>query len=376
MWYKKKINEKYVLRKQIGSGSYGVVWAAQSIETKEKFAIKELHHLFDEQILKRTLREIRLLRHFDHPNIIPLIDLFVTQSKASFDTIYMVFPLMDMDLHKLINSGAKITNQHNQLFTYQILRGLKYLHSASVLHRDLKPKNILVNSNGELRIGDLGMGRGESGPSLRMTLLEEVATPYYRAPEGILSKTDSYDRSVDVWACGCTLAELILKRPIFPGKSSPELISLIIDTIGSPTQDELEKIPDSRYKEFLKSLPRKPKCNFRDLFLNADPLALDLLEKVFVWDPEKRITVEQALAHPYLKELHDPKDEPAANSLFISVETGEGSSKDYLTPSRDQLRGLIWKEITYFLDKNVCNCNADLPMGSNHKDQPNQPLRN
>eukprot|EP01121_Diplochlamys_sp_Union-15-3_P017664 TRINITY_DN6269_c0_g1_i2.p1 TRINITY_DN6269_c0_g1~~TRINITY_DN6269_c0_g1_i2.p1 ORF type:complete len:298 (-),score=42.52 TRINITY_DN6269_c0_g1_i2:84-977(-) len=271
-------------------------------------------------------------------------DSFTTQPFSKFDTIYMVTPLMDADLHKLINSNVNITKQHHQIFIYQILRGLKAIHSANVLHRDLKPKNILVNKSTELKICDLGMGRDDTGPSLRMTLLEEVATPYYRAPEGILFKNYSYDKSVDVWACGCILGELILRKPVFPGKSSPELIQLIIDLIGTPTKEEIEKIDKARYKEFILSLePKKPK-DFNSVFVNSEPLAVDLLQKIFVLDPEKRISVDQALAHPYLKDWHDPDDEPVANSVFV-LESIEGLSVE-------EYRELIWKEIEHYQQRN------------------------
>jgi len=368
MWLKqqkKQINDDYVLLRQIGSGSYGIVWAAQNVHTKEKAAIKEIHNLWDHQILKLTLREIRLLRHFDHPNIIPIVEIFATQPKEKFDTIFVVSPLMDTDLHKLINSNTTLSKEHHQLFIYQLLRGLKCLHSANVLHRDLKPKNILVNKTLELRICDLGMGRGESGPSLRMTLLEQVATPYYRAPEGILFKNDSYDKSVDVWASGCILAELLLRKPIFPGNSSPELIKLIIDLLGTPTDEELDKIPKSKYKEFIASLPQQPKRDFKQIFLSAEPLAIDLLQKILVFDPEKRITVEQALQHPYLEEWHDSADEPVAESTFIPSETAGAKADKVIT--LEEFRELIWKEVEYYQKKKQQRAEEKQPCAT---DQP------
>jgi serine/threonine protein kinase len=134
---KRILNEKYAIIKRIGTGSFSTVWEAVNTQTQERVAIKQIINLRDVQTLKRALREIRLLRFFKHPNIIDLHDVFVVKPRSRFDEVYLVYSLMDIDLHNLINSNCPIQPDHHRLFLYQLLCGLKYIHSASVIHRDL-----------------------------------------------------------------------------------------------------------------------------------------------------------------------------------------------------------------------------------------------
>jgi serine/threonine protein kinase len=335
---KRILNEKYAIIKRIGTGSFSTVWEAVNTQTQERVAIKQIINLRDVQTLKRALREIRLLRFFKHPNIIDLHDVFVVKPRSRFDEVYLVYSLMDIDLHNLINSNCPIQPDHHRLFLYQLLCGLKYIHSASVIHRDLKPKNILINRNGDLKICDFGMGRGGNSMNLKMTCFEEVATSCYRAPEGILDNK-VYTQSVDVWAAGCILAELILRHPLFPARNSQELLEMIVDLLGASSPEELHNFPDSGYKDMLLS-SKKPKKPLEHRFPHdTDPIALDLLEKMLVFDPRKRITVEDALRHQYFDELHDSDDEPIACGAFTEPQH-DLDRKDCLE--------LIWKEIQSF----------------------------
>jgi mitogen-activated protein kinase 1/3 len=156
-----EIDSKFVPIKQIGAGAYGVVIAATDSETGEKVAIKKIRRAFDDLIdAKRILREIKLLRHFDHDNVISVIDILPPPSLHEFEDVYIVTDLMETDLHRVIYSRQALTDDHIQYFLYQILCALKYIHSADVLHRDLKPSNILLNSNCDLKICDFGLARG------------------------------------------------------------------------------------------------------------------------------------------------------------------------------------------------------------------------
>jgi mitogen-activated protein kinase 1/3 len=222
--------------------------------------------------------------------------------------VYIVQCLMETDLHKLLKTQT-ISNEHVCYFLYQILRGLKYIHSANVLHRDLKPSNLLLNTNCDLKICDFGLAR-IADPDHDHTgfLTEYVATRWYRAPE-IMLNSKGYNKSIDVWSVGCILAEMLNNKPLFPGKHYLDQLNHILNIIGSPSDEDLNCIQNDRARLYLVNLARKPKVPFERMFPNADPLALDLLEKMLTFNPNKRITVEEALAHEYLKQYYDPEDE-------------------------------------------------------------------
>ncbi|KAK9701109.1 mitogen activated protein kinase 2 [Basidiobolus ranarum] len=183
------MEQKYRYVRELGKGAYGLVRSAKCLATGEEVAVKKVTKIFEKKLLaKRALRELKLLRHFNgHENVISVYDMELTDP-LKFQEIYLVQELMEADLHQIIRSKQALTNAHYQYFIYQICRGLKYIHSANVLHRDLKPGNLLVNRDCELKICDFGLARGfvdatknESG-----FMTEYVATRYYRAPEIML----------------------------------------------------------------------------------------------------------------------------------------------------------------------------------------------
>jgi mitogen-activated protein kinase 1/3 len=306
----------YHFVRHIGYGAFSEVWEARNMNTNEKVAVKCIRNLLtDINVAKHTLREIRLLRHFDHENILAIKDIFITGTKDDFNEIFIVSELMGTDLHKLISSKRKLQDEHLQTFIYQILRGLKCVHSARVFHRDLKPNNILINSNCDLKICDFGTGRGVGRKQLNMTLMEYVTTRWYRPPEGLMLATH-YTSAVDVWSVGCILAELILRRPLFPGKHNYDQLDQIFSVLGTPPKEQIDKIQNEKYRNYLKNIPDKESKSFKEIFSNANPQAIDMIERMLVLDPEKRLTVDEALVHPYLAPLHDPEDEPMCAKQF------------------------------------------------------------
>ena len=225
------VDRRYSMIRTIGSGAYGVVISSLDGKTNSNVAIKMVPKAFSDEIdAKRILREIKLLKHFHHDNIVSLIDMMPpnVQYLEDFTDVYLVTDLMETDLHRIIYSKQKLSIDHTQYFIYQVLRGLKYIHSCRVLHRDLKPSNLLVNSNCDLKICDFGLARGirrdpndpavtgTSGTSDTMLLTEYVVTRWYRAPE-IMLACHEYSYPIDVWSVGCIFAELILRKPYFPG---------------------------------------------------------------------------------------------------------------------------------------------------------------
>ncbi|KAE8664254.1 Mitogen-activated protein kinase 7 [Hibiscus syriacus] len=276
-----EIDTKYVPIKPIGRGSYGVVCSSINRETNEKVAIKKISNVFGNRIdALRTLRELKLLRHIRHENVIDLKDIMMPASRTSFKDVYLVYELMDTDLLQIIKSPQPLTNDHCKYFVFQLLRGLKYLHSASILHRDLKPGNLLINANCDLKICDFGLARTSIGNEQFMT--EYVVTRWYRSPELLLC-CDNYGTSIDVWSVGCIFAEILGRQPIFPGTECLNQLKLIFDVLGSQEEADLEFIDNPKARRYIKSLPYTRGIHF-----------------------------SQALQHPYMSSLYDPSRNPPA----------------------------------------------------------------
>lgn len=333
--------QRYTLMRPIGKGAYGVVCSAVDNATGEQVAIKKIAGIVDNATdCRRTMREMHLLRHFNHENVISIRDVYVPAADGpNFKDVYTVSELMATDLHNIISSEQGLTPEHCQYFTYQILRALKHIHSANVLHRDLKPSNILLNSNCDLKICDFGLAR--VNPEEADQLTAYVATRWYRAPEIMLSWRE-YTRAVDMWSVGCILAEIVGRKPLFPGNSFLDQLQLITDVIGTPSDADIESIKHENARQYVRQhLLNKPRKQLSVLFQGIDPLLCDLLENMLVFNPSKRITVETALEHPYLASLHDPDDEPVGAEAFdVSLNEGEYS--------KEALRQLLWEEILLY----------------------------
>ncbi|KAK1603396.1 hypothetical protein QYE76_059179 [Lolium multiflorum] len=252
-----EVDAKYTPIRPIGRGSYGVVCSAINQETNEKVAIKKINNVFDNRVdALRTLRELRLLRHLRHENVLCLKDIMMPIHRRSFKDVYLVSELMDFDLHQIIKSSQPLSNDHFRYFLFQLLRGLKYLHSAGILHRDLKPGNILVNENCDLKICDFGLARTNSTKGDQF-MTEYVVTRWYRAPE-LLLWCDNYDTSIDVWSVGCIFAELLGRKPIFPGTDSLNQLKLIVNVLGTMSYGDLEFVDNHRARKYIKSLQCTP----------------------------------------------------------------------------------------------------------------------
>lgn len=340
-----EVSSKYVPPiRPIGRGAYGIVCAAVNSETREEVAIKKIGNAFDNIIdARRTLREIKLLRHMEHENVIAIKDIIRPPKKDTFNDVYIVYELMDTDLHQIIRSDQQLTNDHCQYFLYQLLRGLKYVHSASVLHRDLKPSNLLLNASCDLKIGDFGLARTTSETDF---MTEYVVTRWYRAPELLLNCTE-YTAAIDIWSVGCILGEIMTREPLFPGKDYVHQLRLITELIGSPDDASLGFLRSDNARRYVRQLPRCRKQQFATRFPNMLSGAVDLLEKMLVFDPNKRITVEEALRHPYLQSLHDLNDEPVCPRPFHF-------DFEHSSCTEDHIRELIWRESVKFNPDPTC----------------------
>jgi len=248
--------ERYEIGSIRGHGSFGTVRKATDRVTGNQVAIKRISNIFfDVGECVKVLREVRLLQHFCHENILGLHDLVLRGSSGEAEDIYLVTALMDIDLHYVIHSRQTLHRDHIQYFVYQILRGLRAIHSAGVLHRDLKPSNILVNKDCELRICDFGLARGvdPEQPPAQQQLTEYVVTRWYRAPE-LLVSSRSYGATIDLWSVGCIFAEMLGRQPLFPGRDTLQQIRLLVATLGIGPDASLDWIPDARAAEYVRTL--------------------------------------------------------------------------------------------------------------------------
>lgn len=301
-----EVTSRYTNLQPVGMGAFGLVCSGHDQVTGLNVAIKKINKPFSTAVLaKRTYRELELLRHLRHENIISLADVFI----GPLEDIYFVTELLGTDLHRLLTTRP-LEKQFVQYFLYQILRGLKFVHSAGVVHRDLKPSNILVNENCDLKICDFGLARVTES---QMT--GYVSTRYYRAPE-IMLTWQKYDEAVDIWSVGCIFAEMIEGKPLFPGKDHVNQFSIITELLGTPPEDVIKTICSENTLRFVTSLPLRQRIPFSKRFQIDDPLAVDLLERMLVFDPRRRITAEEALSHAYLALYHDATDEPSATFKF------------------------------------------------------------
>ncbi|KAJ1530492.1 hypothetical protein ONE63_005390 [Megalurothrips usitatus] len=342
-FYKVEINrtewevpERYQMLTPVGSGAYGQVCSAVDSVLGCKVAIKKLARPFQSAVhAKRTYRELCMLKHMNHENVIGLLDVFhPSTSLADFNQVYLVTHLMGADLNNIVRT-QKLSDEHVQFLVYQILRGLKYIHSAGIIHRDLKPSNIAVNEDCELKILDFGLARPTENE-----MTGYVATRWYRAPE-IMLNWMRYNQTVDIWSVGCIMAELLTGRTLFPGTDHIDHLTRVLVLSGTPSEETLAKITSQEARNYIQSLPPLKKKDFKDVFRGANPLAIDLLEKMLELDADKRITAEQALAHKYLEQYADPSDEPTSASYDQSFEDMEIPVEKW--------RELVYEEVTSFV---------------------------
>jgi len=346
------VDTKYDLIRTVGSGAYGVVISARDTATTSKVAIKMVPNAFHDEIdAKRILREIKLLKHFKHDNIIQILDMMPPLAKKleDYNDVYIVTDLMETDLHKIIYSKQSLSIDHVQYFMYQMLRALKYIHSANVLHRDLKPSNLLVNSNCNLKICDFGLGRGilsdfgdtdERAEGGGLNLTEYVVTRWYRAPEVMLA-CNQYGKAIDIWSVGCIFAELLKRKPYFPGDDYLDQLTIISGKLGKLPEEDLDFVTSEKAKKFLRRLPNKVPISLRRQFPGVSPEAIDLLQKMLKIHPGKRITCSEALMHPFFAPYHNPNDEPVHDAPFdFSFENEK--------LRRPRLQELIWEEVASF----------------------------
>ena len=458
------VGSDYELVRLIGKGSYGSVCEATEKSTGRRVAIKKVFRIFEDNIdCKRILREIVLLRHLKHNNVVELIDILEPKNSATFDSLYLIMEYSQSDVKKLLKSAIHLQMVHIQTLVYNLLMGLRFIHSASVLHRDIKPANILINEDCSVKICDFGLARSVVGVESSQAILEKeqkgmdleeeamevgvpkpkafldlglgggsgvieeeeekekagkkvkpaapmiieppkalneeekkkdmtkllmktkdmrknmkreltghVVTRWYRAPELILLEKD-YGSAIDIWAVGCIFGELLSmmkenaptyldRRPLFPGSScfplspdskatikrhgfpfsSTDQLNVIFDLIGTPSEDEMSFVTDSKAFEYMKTFPMRKRLDLSKLYPGAGELAIDLLNKMLLFNPFFRLSVEECLNHKYFQVVRTKEKESVADEPVVLEFEKEGEL-DF-----NRLRDLFIEECNWY----------------------------
>ena len=358
--------ERYVCGAEpIGRGAYGLVHAALDKSTGRHVAIKAVADVRTATDLRLLLREMRFLRHLPHPNVLQMSDMTCDRSASLAASVRLVTPLFDMNLHVAIRR-YKLSALHRQHIMVSICRGLAYMHAADVVHRDVKPSNILLNADLTLVIADLGLARRipSGGSHLRPSrvgaatrgdqlhgsnaeLSSYVVTRWFRPPE-LLASDCAYDCSVDSWSVGCVLAEMIRRVPLIRGEHTADQLKLIIYLLGQPAEEELERMkPDRATVHFIRSVRPPPERGATAATRLAaacpaveGPSEMDLLVRLLTFDPAKRLRMADALEHAFLSGMHlvrERENAPPAPPVDMAF--------DRPATSASQLRLLIRQEV-------------------------------
>lgn len=251
-----------------------------------------------EGVPSTAIREISLLKELDHPNVVRLLDVVQAGKK-----LYLVFEFLMQDLKKYLDSLREMLPQSLvKSYLHQLLKGVAYCHVHRVLHRDLKPQNLLIDGRGYIKLADFGLARAFGMPV--RTYTHEVVTLWYRAPE-ILLGSKFYSTSVDVWSLGCVFAEMLTRRALFPGDSEIDQLFRIFRTMGTPDEDVWPGV--SNLPDYKRIFPRWDAQNISEIVPMLDAAGKDLLLKLLTYDPNRRLSAMEAMSHKY---FHDVELQP------------------------------------------------------------------
>ncbi|KAF9584730.1 cyclin-dependent serine/threonine protein kinase [Lunasporangiospora selenospora] len=287
--------DKYQKIEKLGEGTYGIVYKAQNRETNDVVALKRIRLDNEEEGVPCTaIREISLLKELKQNNIVRLYDVLHTEKKLT-----LVFEFLDSDLKKFLDtySGDIDATTIKQLM-YQLMKGIEFCHEHRVLHRDLKPQNLLINKKGDLKLADFGLARAFGIPVRSYS--HEVVTLWYRAPD-VLMGSKQYSTSIDIWSAGCIFAEMTSGRPLFPGSSVQDQLLKIFKILGTPTEESWPGV--SRLPEYRPDFPIYNPIPLESIVPKLDAAGIDLLSRLITYNPEKRISAEAALSHPYFDDI-------------------------------------------------------------------------
>ena len=337
----KHVLRRYDIQQKLGKGAYGVVWKAEDRKNKgEIVALKKIFDAFQNSTdAQRTFREILFLRQFqEHENIVQLQNVL----KADNDRdIYLVFEYMETDLHATIRANI-LEEIHKQYIIYQSFKALMYMHSAKLVHRDMKPANLLLNSECLMKVADFGLARslidgiGDDGSAKPPEMTDYVATRWYRAPE-ILAGSREYGCPVDMWSLGCIFGEMLGGKPVFAGSSTLNQFEKIVEVLGMPNDEAVDDLKSVFIKTMLESLTNSNdavktteghKLAWKTMYPTASEDAIDLLTCLIQFSPSERMTARDGLTHPYCSQFHDEETEIVASEVVNVKVDGDGGGGD------------------------------------------------
>jgi p38 MAP kinase len=344
---------EYNFVEYLGGGNYGnVILVREDCPELQQgyvdLAVKKMYDPFSSIIKARRLyREFKLLKLMNHENVIRFVDIYTPDvSLATLRNVYIVTRYAGLSLKTVLDkqklSQCKLLQaSHIKYIIYQILRALKYLHSANVIHRDLKPSNLAISGECDVTVLDFGLARTVSQAGDNLTAY--VISRWYRSPEVIYWNNVSYNAKADLWSVGCIMAELLTGEVLFRGAEAMEQYKLIVELCGAPDNELLGKIEAHNSAAMRSVVERmgdgRARQDFRKYFRGQPDGAIDLLDKFLVLDPDRRISVEEALTHPYVQEHHLPSDEPIAKEPFNIDDQNDA------TRTIEEWKEIIWNEI-------------------------------
>ena len=323
-WPCRSLNEYKIINDPVGKGSYGIVYKAYYIGKEE---YKTLYGIPDVVALKQiktekekegfpitALREIMILKELDHKNILKLLEVVVSEPKKEKKLeegkinrdVYLVFEYMEQDLGTILQRKIDFELSQIKYIFHELVLGLKYLHENNILHRDLKPLNILLSAKNEIKIGDFGLARiFSNSPNAKKIYTNQVVTVCYRAPELLLGETN-YSTKIDIWSLGCILLELLTKKTTFNYSDEKLVFLSICELCGTPNEKSWPHVNELKNYELL--IPKEEKTSKinNKTFPNFDDVTLDIIKKMLTLNPEERITLDEILKHPFLTN-HEPK---------------------------------------------------------------------
>lgn len=336
--------EKYKRTELLGQGTYGKVYKAQHVDTGKFVALKKtILSSDDEGVPATTLREVSILRTLQSPYIVSLEEVLHAEARSGTPVLYLVFEFLDYDLKQFMNSrfgkGVGLPVAMVKEFTFQVLLGLRFVHSMGIMHRDLKPQNLLVDvKKNVVKLADFGLGRVYSFPCGRYT--HEVVTLWYRAPE-ILLGCREYSTGIDIWSVGCIMGEMINGRPLFCGESEIEQLFDIFRVMGTPNQNhwpsamtlkDWHTFPQWHPVEVTKTFPHLAKLGDDGIKLFKDMVQLD---------PNRRVTASDALKSPWFDDIREKYSLSGLDGAQVTLgkENSEGGS-DELMVDKSSLSGM------------------------------------
>ena len=299
----------YSKEKKVGEGTYAVVYLGKQISTGNEIAVKEIKTSeFKDGLDMSAIREVKYLQELDHPNVINLIDIFM-----AYDNLNLVLEFLPTDLEVVIkDKNILFTPADIKSWMLMTLRGVYHVHRNFILHRDLKPNNLLISPEGLIKVADFGLARAVPGP--REMLTSNVVTRWYRAPE-LLFGAKHYTYAVDVWSIGVIFAELMLRIPYLPGQDDMNQMEVTFRALGTPTDKDWPEVSSFAGYNKLQIYPPPSRDELRKRFIAATESALTLMENMLLMNPQTRWDTIQCLESEYFKELPAPTD-PAEINIF------------------------------------------------------------